>query len=75
LNRRLRHIADIATQLFLVWVLLAAGAAFIWPEEFRGSLGAFRYVNVGLGVIIFGMGIILKTSDFKRRAAGPLRSK
>jgi BASS family bile acid:Na+ symporter len=68
LNQRLRHIADVATHLFVVWVLLAAGAAFVWPQGFRWFAG---YSNIGLGVIMFGMGATLKPSDFKRVADKP----
>jgi bile acid:Na+ symporter, BASS family len=54
--------------LFVVWVMLAAAAALIWP----GGFTWFQPLIVpGLGVIMFGMGITLTLADFKRVAGQP----
>ena len=55
--------ARIITNLFVVWVIVAAAAAFVWPAGFAW----FRpYIIPALGVVMFGMGITLTPADFKR---------
>jgi bile acid:Na+ symporter, BASS family len=62
-NQTLRAITRIITNLFVLWVTLAAGLAFIWPEGFRWLA---PYINLGLGAVMFGMGVTLTSSDFRR---------
>ena len=60
--------ADLVVQFFVLWVLLAAGAALIWPAAFAW----FQPLIIpGLGVIMFGMGTALTLADFKRVAEQP----
>ena len=63
MNQTLRAITKIITNLFVLWVALAAGLAFFWPEGFRWLA---PYMNLGLGAVMFGMGVTLTSSDFKR---------
>ncbi|WP_252314484.1 bile acid:sodium symporter family protein [Sinobaca sp. H24] len=46
---------------FAVFVLAAAGAAFILPDVF---VGITAYITLLLGIIMFGMGMTLKGADF-----------
>lgn len=60
--------ADFVVRFFVVWVVLATGAALIWPAAFAW----FQPLIVsGLGLIMFGMGITLTPADFKRVARQP----
>jgi bile acid:Na+ symporter, BASS family len=60
--------ADFVVRFFVVWVLLAAAGALIWPAGFMW----FQPLIVpGLGLIMFGMGITLTPADFKRVAKQP----
>ena len=47
---------------FALWVLLAAAAAFFWPEGFRW-IGP--WITWLLGIVMFGMGVTLTLGDFK----------
>jgi BASS family bile acid:Na+ symporter len=59
---------DFVVRLIVVWVMLAAVAALIWPAAFTW----FQPLIVpGLGLIMFGMGITLTPADFKRVARQP----
>jgi BASS family bile acid:Na+ symporter len=65
---RVNQLADFVTQAFVVWVMLAAAAALIWPAGFTW----FQPLIVpGLGLIMFGMGITLTPADFRRVAKQP----
>ncbi len=65
---RMRQLARIATELFLLWVVGVAVLAFLWPAGFRW----FRpYIDIGLGLIMFGMGLTLTPADFRLVAAAP----
>jgi BASS family bile acid:Na+ symporter len=60
--------ADFVVRFFVLWVILAAGAALIWPAGFTW----FQPLIIpGLGVIMFGMGTALTLADFKRVAEQP----
>jgi bile acid:Na+ symporter, BASS family len=60
--------ADFAVRFFVVWVLLGAIAALIWPAGFTW----FQPLIIpGLGVIMFGMGTTLTPADFNRVAEQP----
>ena len=60
--------AGFVVRFFVVWVLLAAGAALVWPAGFRWLQ---PLIIPGLGVIMFGMGTALTPADFKRVAEQP----
>jgi bile acid:Na+ symporter, BASS family len=60
--------ADFFVRFFVVWVLLAAVAALIWPA---GFIWFQPFIIPGLGVIMFGMGTALTPADFKRVAEQP----
>ncbi|WP_411843955.1 bile acid:sodium symporter family protein [Salinicoccus sp. HZC-1] len=53
---------------FAVWVILFAVISFIFPGGFTW-IGA--YINLLLGIIMFGMGLTLKLDDFKRVLKAP----
>ena len=60
--------ADFVVRFFVLWVLLAAGAALIWPAGFTW----FQPLIIpGLGVIMFGMGTAFTLAVFKRVAEQP----
>jgi BASS family bile acid:Na+ symporter len=52
-----------AISLFPVWALLAAAAAWIWPEAWVGFKGSIAPL---LGVVMLGMGMTLEVRDFAR---------
>lgn len=56
------------TDLFVVWIIVAAGAAFAWPAGFAWFQ---PYIVPALGVVMFGMGITLTPADFKRVVERP----
>jgi len=64
----LRKAGRAATDLFVVWVIGAAALAFFWPGGFRWFR---RFIDVGLGLVMFGMGLTLTPDDFRRVAAAP----
>jgi len=51
------------TDLFLLWVVLFTVLAYVFPAPFIGMRGA---IVPGLGIIMFGMGMSLRFSDFAR---------
>jgi BASS family bile acid:Na+ symporter len=65
---RINRVAGILTNLFALWVILAAAAAFVWPG---GFVWFQRFIVPAMGVIMFGMGITLTVDDFKRVAEKP----
>lgn len=52
------------TNLFPLWVTLAAGLALVKPELLTWFSGP--YITAGLGLIMLGMGLTLTLDDFKR---------
>lgn len=64
----MKRVAELATRFFMLWVLLAVGAALVWPAAFAWFQ---RYIVLGLAVIMFGMGITLTVNDFKRVGEKP----
>src|SRR5436309_13319686 len=59
----MKRIVAVITNLFVVWVIIAAAAAFVWPAGFAW----FRpYIIPALGVVMFGLGITLTPADVKR---------
>jgi BASS family bile acid:Na+ symporter len=64
----MKRLAGLVTNLFVVWVLAGAAVALLWPSWFVW----FRpYINIGLGVVMFGMGLTLTGSDFRRVVEKP----
>lgn len=53
---------------FAVWALLFAVLAFVFPSGFSWIA---PYISILLGVIMFGMGLTLKLSDFKEVVKAP----
>lgn len=64
----MKRIATIVTGYFVVWVVLASAAAFLWPVAFAWFA---PWIVPALGVVMFGMGITLTVADFKRVAETP----
>lgn len=58
----LQKIGKFAGNTFALWVLVAAGLA-IWSPEYFTWIGG--YITILLGIVMFGMGMTLKISDFK----------
>ncbi|MDO5375400.1 bile acid:sodium symporter family protein [Staphylococcus rostri] len=58
----LQRIGHFASKTFLVWVLLVSIIAFSAPGLFSG-LG--EYIPYLLGIVMLGMGLTIKVSDFK----------
>lgn len=53
---------------FAVWVILFAALAFLLPGGFTWISS---YINLLLGIIMFGMGLTLKLKDFKQVITAP----
>lgn len=53
---------------FAVWALVFAVLAFVLPEGFTWIA---PYISILLGIIMFGMGLTLKLSDFKQVVKAP----
>lgn len=53
---------------FAVWVILFAALAFLLPGGFTWIS---PYINLLLGIIMFGMGLTLKFNDFKQVITAP----
>jgi BASS family bile acid:Na+ symporter len=58
----IKNIAGIITRLFPLWVIVFAGAAFLFPEPFKPFAGSISYL---LGLIMLGMGLTMTLGDFK----------
>ena len=58
------------TNLFPLWSVLVAVAAFAWPSGFDWVSG--KLIRIGLGIIMLGMGLTLTLDDFKRVFLVPL---
>ncbi|HXK66444.1 MAG TPA: bile acid:sodium symporter family protein [Spirochaetota bacterium] len=56
--RKLTHIIE---KYFLVWVVLLSLCGYHFPSAFKPLV---NYIPLFLGIIMFGMGITLKPSDF-----------
>lgn len=67
--KALQAISSVAGKYFAVWVIITAVIAFLFPAPFLG-LGAF--ITILLGIVMFGMGLTLKTTDFKIVLTHPL---
>lgn len=66
LEKTLAHI----TNLFALWTVLGTGWAWWRPGDFTwfiaGEYAGIRLLNIGLGLIMFGMAITLTFDDFRR---------
>ena len=51
------------TNLFPLWSILVAVVALVWPSLF--SWYSTGLIQVGLGLIMLGMGLTLTLKDFK----------
>lgn len=58
----MQRLSDIAGKYFAAWILLAATIAFFIPP----LSGILTYVNLLLGLVMFGMGLTLTFGDFAR---------
>ncbi|WP_066191491.1 MULTISPECIES: bile acid:sodium symporter family protein [Gracilibacillus] len=58
----LGRISSFAGNTFALWVILIAIISFIFPSGFSWIIS---YVNILLGIIMFGMGLTLTPQDFK----------
>jgi len=57
------------TNLFWLWTILGTGWAWVWPGHFTWFLGKVggsevTLIDLGLGVIMLGMGVTLTMEDF-----------
>ena len=60
--KTLEAISRFCGNTFAIWVILFAILGFIFPSGFTW-IGP--YVQILLGIIMFGMGLTLKVQDFK----------
>jgi BASS family bile acid:Na+ symporter len=58
---KMQKIATFASQLFPVWLLIGCALAWIEPAS---ALWFHPMINLGLGVIMLGMGLTLRFEDF-----------
>ncbi|MFY4813698.1 bile acid:sodium symporter family protein [Haloarcula sp. AONF1] len=58
-----------ASKYFVVWVILLAGIALVRPDPFVPVLD---YVSPLLGLIMLGMGLTLRPTDFRRLIEEPV---
>lgn len=58
----IENISTFAGKTFTIWVILFAGIAYLSPDHFKW-IGS--YIVPLLGIVMFGMGLTLKLSDFK----------
>lgn len=59
--KALAGVSHVASKYFVLWVLLFSVVAYMLPQGFTW-IGT--YITILLGVIMFGMGLTLKLSDF-----------
>ncbi|MFP6873475.1 MAG: bile acid:sodium symporter family protein [Verrucomicrobiales bacterium] len=59
------------TNTFALWVIIGSFWAWFYPEHFRwfvdkdNKLFGIKFIHIGLGLIMFGMGITLSLDDFR----------
>ena len=58
----LSKVSEFATKTFLLWMFIAAIIGFIFPTQLA-TMGQF--VPWLLGIVMLGMGMTIKPSDFK----------
>ena len=59
----LEHIGNLISKYMAILVILMAGAALAMPRTFAGIA---PHVSLLLGIVMFGMGMTLRGSDFRR---------
>jgi BASS family bile acid:Na+ symporter len=59
----LEHIGNLISKYMAILVILMAGAALAAPRTFAGIA---PHVSILLGIVMFGMGMTLRGSDFRR---------
>ena len=59
----MRKTINLLTNAFPLWIILGSAIALIEPSIFTWFSGPF--ITYGLGIIMLGMGLTLKTDDFK----------
>ena len=68
----MRALLSFGTRGFPLWVLVASLVALVRPEAFTWFGG--RWIPLGLGLIMLGMGLTLEVADFRRSSGGRRRS-
>ena len=65
----MRRFLEFLTNAFALWVVLGTAWAWFFPDHFKwfvtGKVFGVKLVALGLGLIMFGMGITLRFADFK----------
>ena len=76
----MRKFFQTATNLFALWTVIGAAWAWVQPSAFTWFvdtkvafpvIGELNLMAIGLGVIMLGMGVTLRVSDFRRVAKMP----
>ena len=57
----LASVSQFLGKTFALWVLVFAGLAYVSPDSFKFFA---PYISPLLGIIMFGIGLTLKASDF-----------
>lgn len=58
----LLRLSDFIQRSFALWLVLVSAIAFVFPDAFAWLT---RYITWFLGIIMFGMGMTMRISDFK----------
>lgn len=66
--KTLERISSVAGNTFVIWVILFAILAFIYPSGFTWIV---PHISLVLGIIMFGMGLTLSLEDFKSIIKAP----
>ncbi|WP_200530191.1 bile acid:sodium symporter family protein [Halorubrum sp. LN27] len=65
---RIERVGQVTSKYFVLWVLVASGAALYAPTAFTPIA---EYITPLLGIIMLGMGLTLTPDDFKRIVERP----
>ena len=68
----LASVSQFLGKTFALWVLVFAGLAYISPDSFKFFA---PYISPLLGIIMFGIGLTLKASDFSEVFRRPVSSQ
>ena len=66
-----RRALEFATNAFALWVVVGTAWAWVFPDHFKwfvdpaNRIFGIKLIPLGLGLIMFGMGITLSFDDFK----------
>ncbi|WP_338727265.1 bile acid:sodium symporter family protein [Haladaptatus sp. DJG-WS-42] len=66
----IRRVSELASDYFVLWVLLFSGIALAEPSLFTW-IASRGLIAPGLGLIMLGMGLTLRPVDFRRLAEEP----